>query len=141
MNGSIEFAQAVVPGSACVIASVGDEQNALLMPTVEADLGKGPVTVPAARLYLLDEDEDQGGADHLLRGSEPTHRQARRGMGPLGLCSGCAPRRRLPRVFFQPNREGDAACATSDSAGVAASRRRRGWPGRATRRDRATTSR
>jgi hypothetical protein len=54
MNGLIEFAQAVVPGSARVIASVGDEQNALLMPTVEADLGAGPVTLPAARLYLLD---------------------------------------------------------------------------------------
>ena len=45
MNGFIEFAQAVVPGSACVIASVGDEQNALLMPTVEADLGAGPATL------------------------------------------------------------------------------------------------
>ena len=43
--------------SAGVIASVGDEQNALLMLTVEANLGAGPVTLPAARLYLLDEDE------------------------------------------------------------------------------------
>jgi hypothetical protein len=41
MNGLIEFAQAVVPGSARVIASVGDEQNALVMPTVEADFGAG----------------------------------------------------------------------------------------------------
>jgi hypothetical protein len=38
-----------VPGSARVIASVGDEQNALLMLTVEADLGLGRVTRPAAR--------------------------------------------------------------------------------------------
>lgn len=50
-------AQAVVPGSARVIASVGNEQNALLMVTDEADFGAGPVTLPAARLYLLDEDD------------------------------------------------------------------------------------
>src|SRR5215212_4485379 len=118
MNGSIEFAQAVVPGSACVIASVGDEQNALLMPTVEADLGEGPVTVPAARLYLLDEDEDQGGADHLLRGSEPTHRQARRGMGPpRPVLRMRAAKTASSRVLPAQSGEGDAACATSDSAG------------------------
>jgi hypothetical protein len=46
-----------VPDSAGVIASVGDEQNPLLMVTVEADFGARPVTLPAARLYLLDEDE------------------------------------------------------------------------------------
>jgi SnoaL-like domain len=57
MDGLIAFAQAVVPGSARVLASVGDERNALLMLTVEADLGGGKVTLPAARLYLLDEDE------------------------------------------------------------------------------------
>jgi SnoaL-like domain len=56
MQGLIEFAQAVVPGSARVIASVGDERNALLMLTVEADFGAGKVTLPAARLYLLDEN-------------------------------------------------------------------------------------
>jgi hypothetical protein len=50
-------AQAVVPSSARVIASVGNEQNVLLMLTVEAAFGAGPVTLPAARLYLLDEDE------------------------------------------------------------------------------------
>jgi hypothetical protein len=57
MRGLIEFAGAVVPGSAHVLASVGDERNALLMLTVEADLGGGKVTLPAARLYLLDEEE------------------------------------------------------------------------------------
>ena len=57
MRGLIEFAQAVVPGSQRVIASVGDERNALLMLTVEADFGGGPVTLPAARLYLLDEGD------------------------------------------------------------------------------------
>jgi hypothetical protein len=41
MNGLIEFAQAVVPGSARVIASVGDEQNALVMPTVERTSVRG----------------------------------------------------------------------------------------------------
>ena len=56
MRGLTEFAQAVVPGSQRVIASLGDERNALLMLTVEADFGGGPVTLPAARLYLLDED-------------------------------------------------------------------------------------
>lgn len=57
MRGLIQFAQGVVPGSARVIASVGDERNALLMLTVEADLGGGKVTLPAARLYLLDEND------------------------------------------------------------------------------------
>jgi hypothetical protein len=57
MRGLIEFAQAVVPGSARVIASVGDDRNALLMLTVEADFGGGNVTLPAARLYLFDEDD------------------------------------------------------------------------------------
>jgi SnoaL-like domain len=57
MRGLIAFAGAVVPGSARVLASIGDERNALLMLTVEADFGAGPVTLPAARLYLLDEDD------------------------------------------------------------------------------------
>lgn len=56
MDGLIKFGQAVAPGSARVIASVGDERNALLVLTVEADLGRGKMTLPAARLYLLDED-------------------------------------------------------------------------------------
>ena len=55
MVGLTQFAQAVVPGSLHVIASVGDERNALLMLTVEADLPVGRMTLPAARLYLLDE--------------------------------------------------------------------------------------
>ena len=56
MSGLTQFAQGVVPGSARLIASVGDERNALLMLTVDADFGGGNVTLPAARLYLLDED-------------------------------------------------------------------------------------
>jgi hypothetical protein len=55
MAGLKQFAQAVVPGSVRVIASVGDERNALLMLTVEADLPVGRMTLPGARLYLLDE--------------------------------------------------------------------------------------
>ena len=56
MIGLTQFAQGVVPGSAHIIASVGDERNALLMLTVEADLGAGKATLPGARLYLLDEN-------------------------------------------------------------------------------------
>jgi hypothetical protein len=56
MTGLTQFARGVVPGSAHVIASVGDDHNALLMLTVEADLGAGKATLPAARLYLLDEN-------------------------------------------------------------------------------------
>jgi hypothetical protein len=58
MQGLIAFAQAVVPGSARVLASVGDERNALLVLAVEADFGAGPVTLTAARLYLLDENDE-----------------------------------------------------------------------------------
>jgi hypothetical protein len=59
MRGLIEFAGAVVPGSARVIASVGDERNSLIMLTVRAALGPdgATVTLPAARLALLDEDD------------------------------------------------------------------------------------
>ena len=56
MEGLTHFAQTVVPGSAQVIASTGDDRNALLMLTVEADFGGGKMTLPAARLYLLDDD-------------------------------------------------------------------------------------
>jgi hypothetical protein len=56
MSGLIAFAQGVVPGSARVFASIGDERNALLMVTVEADLGGGKMELPGARLYLLDDN-------------------------------------------------------------------------------------
>jgi hypothetical protein len=57
MRGLIEFAQAVEPGSLDVIASVGDDRNALLMVTVKAAFGPegALVTLPAARLYLIDD--------------------------------------------------------------------------------------
>jgi SnoaL-like domain len=58
MQGLIEFAEPIVPGSARVIASVGDNRNSLILLTVRAVLGPGGglVTIPAARLALLDED-------------------------------------------------------------------------------------
>jgi len=56
MQGLTYFAQTVVPGSARVIASTGDEHNALLMLTVEADLGGARMILPGARLYLLDDN-------------------------------------------------------------------------------------
>jgi hypothetical protein len=56
MTGLIQFAQAVVSGSARVIASTGDDRNALIMLTVQADFGAGQVTLPGSRLYLLDDD-------------------------------------------------------------------------------------
>lgn len=57
MEGLIKFGKVVVPGSAGVIASTGDKHNALLMVTVEADFGGGRVTLPAARLYLIDDNQ------------------------------------------------------------------------------------
>jgi len=54
--GLIQFAQAVVPGSARIIASTGDDRNALIMLTVEADFGAAKVTLPGSRLYLIDDD-------------------------------------------------------------------------------------
>src|SRR5690349_23488101 len=40
MVGLTQFAQAVVPGSLRILSSTGDERNALLMLTVEADFGR-----------------------------------------------------------------------------------------------------
>lgn len=51
MSGLEQFAQIVVPGSARMIATVGDERNALLMVTVQTAGGPfGPaMTLPARR--------------------------------------------------------------------------------------------
>ena len=59
MDGLIKFAQAVEPGSARVIASVGDERNSLILLTVRTALGPDgeKVTLPAARLALFDENQ------------------------------------------------------------------------------------
>jgi hypothetical protein len=58
MNGLIQFAQGLEPGSAQVVASVGDERNALLMVTARLAAGGpfGTGTLPGARLYMLDEN-------------------------------------------------------------------------------------
>jgi hypothetical protein len=57
-RGLIAFAQGVLPGSARVIASVGDERTALLMLTVQTAGGPdgAQITLPGAWLYLLDEN-------------------------------------------------------------------------------------
>jgi limonene-1,2-epoxide hydrolase len=65
MAGLTQFAQAVVPGSLRILASAGDERNALLMLTVEADVGAGKATLPGARLYLLDE-HDKIKTEHVV---------------------------------------------------------------------------
>ncbi len=59
MAGLIQFAQAIEPGSARVLASVGDERNSLILLTVRASFGPdgAQVTLPAARLALFDEDQ------------------------------------------------------------------------------------
>jgi hypothetical protein len=59
MTGLMAFAQTVVPDSARVISSMGDNRNALLMVTLRAKFPPSgdEVTLPAARLYLLDDDE------------------------------------------------------------------------------------
>jgi SnoaL-like domain len=58
MHGLVEFARPIVPGSLRVLASVGDEHNALLLVTVQAAFGPGgaETTLAGARLYLLDDD-------------------------------------------------------------------------------------
>lgn len=56
MEGLQKFAGGVTPGSLELLTSQGDDRNALLMVNVEAVFGPGapPVTLPGARLYLID---------------------------------------------------------------------------------------
>jgi hypothetical protein len=57
MTGLVELADTVVPDSLRVDGSIGDERNALLLVTVKtAGPPTGSMTLPAARLYLLDEN-------------------------------------------------------------------------------------
>ncbi|HEX8863312.1 MAG TPA: nuclear transport factor 2 family protein [Actinomycetes bacterium] len=65
MAGLTRFAQAVVPGSLRILASAGDERNALLMLTVEVKFGAGKATLAGARLYLLD-DNDKIKTEHVI---------------------------------------------------------------------------
>jgi hypothetical protein len=65
MIGLTQFARAVAPGSLRILSSIGDERNALLMLTVEADFGAGKAALPGARLYLLDEN-DKIKTEHVI---------------------------------------------------------------------------
>jgi hypothetical protein len=56
LTGLNEFTRAVVPGGARIIASAGDERNALLTLTVDVHFGAGPTVLAASRLYLLDDE-------------------------------------------------------------------------------------
>ena len=58
MEGLVAYAQPVVPGSVKVLASTGDDRNALLLLSLEmagGPFGEG-TTAPCARLYLIDDD-------------------------------------------------------------------------------------
>jgi hypothetical protein len=67
MTGLIAYAQPIVPGSVRILASTGDERNALL--TLTMTLAGGPfgtgATAPCARLYLLD-DNDKIKTEHVI---------------------------------------------------------------------------
>ena len=58
MTGLIAYAQPVVPGSVRVLASTGDDHNALLL--LSLTMAGGPfgagTTAPCARLYAIGED-------------------------------------------------------------------------------------
>jgi hypothetical protein len=58
MQGLIQFADGVVPGSVEVVDAVGDDTQALL--TVHAKVKFGPdapeMDAPGARMYVFDED-------------------------------------------------------------------------------------
>ena len=58
MTGLIEFAQAVVPGSAKVLASIGDDTLALVTLTVTVRFGPDApeMTLPGSRMYVFDGD-------------------------------------------------------------------------------------
>jgi hypothetical protein len=78
MHGLIAFAGAVAPAAPRVLVSAGDERNALLLLTVEADSGAGPVKLTAARLYLLDEDAP-GSRGRATTSAHARHRTGRSG--------------------------------------------------------------
>lgn len=59
MQGLIKFAQTIEPGSMCVLGSIGDQYNSLILLTVKAAFVPGgpAVTLPAARLAQIDENK------------------------------------------------------------------------------------
>jgi hypothetical protein len=56
MTGLQFWVSAITPGSVKELAALGDDNNALVLMTVEADFGFGKVTSPGARMYLFDDD-------------------------------------------------------------------------------------
>lgn len=55
-RGLAQFAKQVVPGSLRVIASVGDDRNALIMYQVDTEGGPiGAKTFPSAQTWVLDD--------------------------------------------------------------------------------------
>lgn len=66
MQGLIQFANTVKPGSARINASIGDDRNALLLVTVQTEgPAFGAMTLPAARLYRFDEN-DKIKVEHVI---------------------------------------------------------------------------
>ena len=59
MQGLVQFAQGVLPGTTIVSKSVGDETRALLQLTSRVKFGPDApeMTLEGARLYLLDEEQ------------------------------------------------------------------------------------
>ena len=59
MQGLVQFAQGVLPGTTIVNKSVGDETRALLQLTSRVKFGPDApeMTLEGARLYLLDEEQ------------------------------------------------------------------------------------
>jgi len=57
MDGLVKFGEIIAPGSAEIMSSIGDEQNALIMVSVQATVGPGGAKLPlvGGRLYLLDD--------------------------------------------------------------------------------------
>jgi hypothetical protein len=58
MEGLTAYAQPVVPGSVQILASTGDDRNALLLLSLTmagGPFGEG-ATAPCARLYLIDDN-------------------------------------------------------------------------------------
>ena len=58
MEGLHAYAEPIVPGSVTVLASTGDDRNALLLlsPTMAGGPFGGGTTAPCARLYLIDDN-------------------------------------------------------------------------------------
>jgi hypothetical protein len=65
MVGLESFSKAIIPGTLQELAAIGDDRNALLLVTAEADFGFGKTALPQARLYLLD-DHDRIAHEQVL---------------------------------------------------------------------------